>query len=129
MNYPIADFLIRLKNAYMARKKEVVYPYSKVILSIGKILKEEGYVKDIKETKEDNKKNLEILLLFKNRKAALNDVAIISKPSVHIYVNRKHVPSARGGFGISIVSTSKGLMTDKKARKEHIGGEVLCKVF
>ncbi|OGH38367.1 MAG: 30S ribosomal protein S8 [Candidatus Levybacteria bacterium RIFCSPLOWO2_01_FULL_36_10] len=129
MNYSIGDFLIRLKNAYMAGKKEVTLSYSRVIASIGKILEEEGYVKKISEKLDGKKKFLRVELLYKNSKSSLKNVVLVSKPSVHVYVDKKHIPSTRRGFGITIISTSKGIMTEKKARKENVGGEVLCQLF
>ncbi len=127
--YTIGDFLIRLKNAYLARKKEIIFPYSKVVKSIGKILEEEGYIKKISEKTEEKKKQLIIELLYKSKKPVFNDVILISKPSVHVYVDKKNIPNTRGGFGITIISTNKGILTDKKARKENVGGKVLCQIF
>lgn len=133
MNHLISDFLIRIKNAYMAKKKNVEFPYSKVVLAIGKILEKEGYIKKITEKEQDKKKFLQVELLYKNRgnakNAAFRDVKLVSKPSVHIYSGKTRIPKTRGGFGITVLSTSKGVMTDKQAVKEGVGGEILFQIF
>lgn len=129
MNYAIGDFLIRIKNAYMARKTIVQTPCSKVLLSIAKILKDEGYIKSVKQEEKDKKKTLHLELLYKNKRPAMKEAKIISKPSVHIYTGKNKIPTARGGYGITIVSTSRGIMTGNKARHENVGGEVICQVF
>lgn len=127
--YTIGDFLIRIKNAYMAGKREVTFSYSRVVFSIGKLLEEEGYIKKIKTHEKDNKKIIQVELLYKNKQKALQDVKLISKPSVHMYVDKNNIPKAGGGFGITIVSTNRGIMTDKRARKEKVGGEIICQIF
>ena len=129
MNYTTGDFLIRIKNAYMARKRELETPYSGVLYSIAKILKDEGYIKNFSKGEKEKKKVLKLELLYKDKKPVLEDVVIISKPSVHIYAGKNEIPRSRGGFGITIVSTSRGIMTDKSARSENIGGEVICKIY
>src|SRR3990172_5484818 len=120
MNYTTGDFLIRIKNAYMARKRELETPYSGVLYSIAKILKDEGYIKNFSKGEKEKKKVLKLELLYKDKKPVLEDVVIISKPSVHIYAGKNEIPRSRGGFGITIVSTSRGIMTDKSARSENI---------
>jgi small subunit ribosomal protein S8 len=144
MNYPVGDFLIRLKNASLAGKKEIVAPYSKEIEAIGRILLEEKFIKDFtirdslekklsktgKQKEKKTKSGKEVIVsLWGREKKAIHDIEIVSKPSLHIYINKKNIPRTRGGFGISILSTSRGIMTDKKARKEGIGGEVICKIY
>lgn len=126
--YTTGDFLIRIKNAYMACKPEVILPFSKENLSIGKILEKEGYIAKIEERK-DEKKSLIATLSYTDRTPALSQIRLVSKPSVHHYVTRRRIPKTRGGFGITILTTSKGIMTDKKARKEGVGGEVICEVY
>lgn len=128
-NYPIGDFLIRIKNAYLAGKKELVCPHSKSIASIGKILVDEGYLKKIKEGDNQGRKTITVELLYKGRRAALTDIKIISKPSVHEYFDIKKLKKGGRKFGMSIISTNKGIMTGKNAQKENVGGEVICKVF
>lgn len=129
MNYSIGDFLIRIKNAYMARKKDVVLPYSKVNLALGKIMAEEGYIKEVSMREDEGKKILVAKLLYKNRMPALYNVKIISKPSLHSYVKKSEIATSRRGSGVFVISTNKGIMTDKKAKKEGIGGKVLCQLL
>ena len=128
MTYPVASFLIEIKNAYMANRNEVSFPYSKMILSIGKVLKEEGYIKDIKEDKEDGRQIVKATLLYRKNEAALRDVKIISKPSVHTYVNKIKARKAATKYDLAIVSTNQGIMSNRKATKLGIGGELLARV-
>ncbi len=128
MTYPVASFLIQIKNAYMANKNEVSFPYSKMVLSIGKVLKDEGYLKDIKEAKEDGKQVVTATLLYRKNEAALKDVKIISKPSVHTYVNKVKTRKAATKYDLAIVSTNQGVMSNRKATKLGIGGELLARV-
>ena len=132
MDYPVADMLIRVKNAYLARHKELVVPYSKTKYALGKILVGRRFVEEIElvKNKEDKgKKEMRLKLKFIKRKSALTEIKIISKPSLRVYVSKKRIPRVLGGFGIAIVSTSKGLMTDREARKKGLGGELICEVW
>ena len=128
MTYPVASFLIQIKNAYMANKNEVSFPYSKIVLSIGKVLKEEGYIKDIKEAKDEGTQIVTATLLYRKNEAALKDVKIISKPSVHTYVNKIKARKASTKYDVAIVSTNQGIMSNRKATKLGIGGELLARV-
>lgn len=128
MTYPVASFLIQIKNAYMANKNEMNFPYSKMILSIGKVLKDEGYIKDIKEGKEDGRMVVVATLLYRKNEAALKDVKIISKPSVHTYVNKTKSKMSASKYDLAIVSTNQGIMSNRKATKLGIGGELLARV-
>lgn len=128
MTYPVASFLIQIKNAYMANKNEVSFPYSKIVFSIGKVLKDEGYIKDIKETEEEGKKAVTATLLYRKNEAALQDVKIISKPSVHKYVNKTKVRRVATKYDLAILSTNQGIMSNRKATKLGIGGELLARV-
>lgn len=128
MTYPVANFLIQIKNAYMANKNDMVFPYSKATLAIGKILKEEGYVKDLKEEKADVGQVIKVTLLYRGNDAAMKDVKIISKPSVHTYVGKNEVRKAANKYDLAIVSTNQGIMSNKKAIKLGIGGELLAKI-
>ncbi len=112
----------------MANKNEVSFPYSKMILSIGKVLKEEGYIKDIKEAKEEGRQMVTATLLYRKNEAALKDVKIISKPSVHTYVNKVKTRKAATKYDLAIVSTNQGIMSNRKATKLGIGGELLARV-
>lgn len=126
--YTIGDYLIQLKNGYMARKKEVVFPFAKIVVSIGKILENEGYVKKSIVTEVDGRKYVVATLLYKNKRPAMKDVKLVSKPSVHRYVTKTNIKRYGGNFGISVVSTSKGVMTGREAIKAGVGGELLCEV-
>lgn len=128
MTYPIASFLIQIKNAYMANKNEVSFPYSKMVLSIGLVLKDEGYIKDIKEDKEDEKPVVKATLLYRKNEAAMKDVKIISKPSVHTYVNKVKTRKVATKYDLAILSTNQGIMSNRKATKLGIGGELLARV-
>lgn len=128
MTYPVASFLIQIKNAYMANKNEVSFPYSKMVLSIGKVLKDEGYIKDIKEGKEEGRQVVTATLLYRKNEAALRDVKIISKPSVHTYINKTRTKKASTKYDLAIVSTNQGIMSNRKATKLGIGGELLARV-
>lgn len=126
---PIADIIIRIKNAHMARHTSVEVPYSKIKKSIADILVQEGYVSQavIKEGTPFN--SIVLTLKYIGRLPAINDVKRLSKPGRRLYAPAKQLPKALGGYGITILSTSRGVMTDKKARKENIGGELLCQIW
>ena len=126
---PIADIIIRIKNAHMARHTTVEVPYSKIKKSIADILVSEGYLTGV-TVREGQPFNVLVLTLkYVGRLPAINDVKRLSKPGRRLYAPAKQLPRALGGYGITILSTSQGLMTDKKARKENIGGELLCQVW
>lgn len=126
--YTIGDFLIQLKNAYMAHKKEITLPYAKIIVSISTILTKEGYIKASEVTEVDGRKMVHIELLYKNRRPAMRDVKLISKPSMHKYVTKTNIKRIGGHFGISVLSTSRGVMTGKEAIAAGVGGELLCEI-
>ena len=130
MTDPIADMLTRIRNANQMRYLEVEVPASNIKTEIARILKEEGFITDY-SVKEDGKfKVLEITLKYDaNNKPIITKLERISKPGLRNYSKAKNLPKVLGGMGIAIVSTSKGLLTDRKARKENIGGEVLCYVY
>lgn len=126
--YTIGDFLIQLKNGYMAHKKEVVLPYAKIIVSLGEILVREGYVKKASVIEVEGRKMVSIDLLYKNKRPAMRDIKLVSKPSLHKYVTKINIKKFAGNFGISILSTSKGVMTGREALKIGVGGELLCEI-
>jgi len=128
MTYPIASFLIQIKNAYMANKNEVSFPYSKIVLAIGMVLKDEGYIKDIKEGKEEDRQIVKATLLYRKNEAAIKDVKIISKPSVHKYVNKVKTRKVATKYDLAILSTNQGIMSNRKATKLGIGGELLARI-
>lgn len=128
MTYPVASFLIEIKNAYMANRNEVSFPYSKMILSIGNVLKDEGYIKEIKEGVDENRKIVKVNLLYRKNEAALSEVKIISKPSVHKYIDKNKVRKSATKYELAIFSTNQGIMSNKKAIKLGIGGELLARI-
>lgn len=127
---PIADMLTRIRNAYMVSHSAVEMPYSKLKKELAKLLKEEGYISDFEEFETENKhKNLKIKLRYVNNQKVITGLKRISKPGLKIYVGHKELPRVLGGFGIAIISTSNGIMSDRQARYNGIGGEVLCYVW
>ena len=127
---PIADLLTRMRNANQMRYNEVVVPSSKLKLEIVKILKAEGYITDYKVEKGQVQDNIVITLKYgKNKERVISGLKRISKPGLRVYAKAEEIPTVLNGLGISIVSTSKGIMTDKEARKENVGGEVLAFVW
>jgi len=130
MTDPIADMLIRIKNALMARHKTVEIPASKMKLEIARILKEEGYIEDFKYIDEKPQGKIEIVLKYdENKKPVIAGVKRVSKPGRRIYKGYKDLPKVLDGLGIAIISTSQGIMTDHEARRRKIGGEVLCEIW
>ncbi len=126
---PISDFLTRLKNASMARKEEFSAPYSKIKAEIARILQEEGYIWSY-EVKTDGKfPEIRCKTKFVDDTPALTDVKRVSRPGLRSYKGAQEIPNVIAGMGISIVSTSKGLMTGHRAKKENVGGEVLAMVW
>lgn len=124
-NYLIADMLIRIKNAGLAGHKELTIPYSKTCLALGKVLSSRGFIESAKK----KEKSIIVGLKFAKRRPVLTSVRIISKPGLRVYVSKKEIPRQRRGMQVSIVSTPKGLMTSEEARKEGLGGELLCQVW
>ena len=130
MTDPIADMLTRIRNANVMRYKEVEVPASKIKVEIAKILKDEGFISDYK-IKKNNVQNIIVLNLKygQNKERVITGLKRISKPGLRVYAKAEEIPSVLNGLGIAIVSTSKGLMTDKEARKESLGGEVLAYIW
>lgn len=122
---PIADALIRIKNGYSVGRVSVDIRFSKLILKLMELLEKEGYVGKI--SKKD--RSLIVELKYEARKAILTDIKRVSKPSLRIYKGAKELPRVLNGLGIAIISTPKGLMSDKDARKQNLGGEVLALVW
>ncbi len=126
---PIADFLTRIRNAIKARKKYVDIPSSRLKEGLAEILKANKYIRDYNVI-EDNKQNiLRIHLQYINGIPSITGLKKVSKPGLRIYAGKDEIPKIMNGLGISIISTSKGLMTDKQARKESVGGELICQVW
>ncbi len=126
MSDPIADMLTRIRNAQMAEKSTVAMPSSKLKVALAKILQEEGYVDGYKINDEGGKPVLEVGLKYYANRPVIEMMQRVSRPGLRIYKGSKDIPNVMNGLGVAIISTSKGLMTDRKARANGIGGEVLC---
>ena len=123
---PIADMLTRIRNAQAVHKEEVSMPHSSVKESVAKILKNNGYITDINVKKDGFRKEMTIVLTENN---TINDIKRISKPGRRVYAKVKDIPTVKQGRGIVIMSTSKGVMAGSDAKKQQLGGEVLCQVY
>ena len=126
MTDPIADMLTRIRNAQMTEKATVVMPSSKVKIAIAKVLKDEGYIDGFLVAGEEVKPMLEIALRYHAGRAVIEKLERVSTPGLRIYKSKDDIPRVMNGLGIAIVSTSQGVMTDRKARATGVGGEVLC---
>ena len=129
MQDPISDMLTRVRNAQMAGKKFVDMPGSKLKAAVAKVLEDEGYIAGHRVDAGEGKVRLSIELKYYNGKPVIAEIERFSKPSLRRYAGKDGMPSVRGGLGVAIVSTSKGVMTDLDARKQRVGGEIICKVF
>jgi small subunit ribosomal protein S8 len=126
MSDPIADMLTRIRNAQASEKVTVLMPSSKVKVSIAKVLKDEGYVDNFAVREVEGKPQLEIALKYYAGKPVIEKIERVSRPGLRIYRGREDIPQVMNGLGVAIVSTSHGVMTDRKARQTGVGGEVLC---
>ncbi|MGM9994510.1 MAG: 30S ribosomal protein S8 [Candidatus Avigastranaerophilus sp.] len=129
---PIADMLTRIRNANMVSLTDVEMPGSKLKIELAKLLKSEGYIEDytVVEKEGSNFKTLKITLKYDEKsKPVISNLKRVSRPGLRNYCKAKDIPQVLGGMGIAIISTSKGLLTDRKARKENVGGEILCYVW
>jgi small subunit ribosomal protein S8 len=128
MSDPIADMLTRIRNAQMVEKSTVSMPASKVKTAIAQVLKDEGYIDGFKVTNESGKSELQIALKYYAGRPVIERIERVSKPGLRIYRGRDALPQVQNGLGVAIVTTPKGVMTDRKARATGVGGEVLCYV-
>ena len=128
MQDPIADLLTRIRNAQLAGHEVVDVPHSKLKVEIVRVLQEEGYINSY-QVVEETRRVVQISLKYSKGIPVIEKIKRISRPGLRIYKDRDSVPSVNGGLGIAIVSTNRGVMTDRKARKDGVGGEVLCTVF
>lgn len=127
---PVADLLTRIRNAVSARQQKLDVPASKLKMEIARILKEEGYISNFKATEESGRKVLRVYLKYgSNNDAAITNLARVSRPGCRVYVGHQEIPRVLGGLGINILTTPKGVMTGRQARKTGIGGEILCEVW
>lgn len=128
MSDPIADMLTRIRNAQQVEKVSVSMPSSKLKVAIAAVLKEEGYIESYEIKGDKTKPELEIALRYYNNQPVIERIERVSRPGLRIYKGRTSIPQVMNGLGVAIVSTSRGVMTDRKARSEGVGGEVLCYV-
>ena len=127
---PIADMLTRIRNAIRARHENVVVPYSNIKAEIATVLKQEGYIEDVKKTTDGGKKMLKITFKLENgEQKVIQGLRRISTPGLRVYAGVDELPRVLSGLGIALISTSKGIMTDKQARAKNLGGEVLAWVW
>jgi small subunit ribosomal protein S8 len=130
-NDTISDMLTRIRNACMVQHENTIVPMTRMTRSIAEVLKDEGFIENYTEAGEGIEKHLVISLKYKgrDRQPIIQKLKRVSKPGLRVYSNHKDLPRVLGGIGIAIISTSKGVMTDRQARKEGIGGEILCYVW
>ncbi|MDP3013754.1 MAG: 30S ribosomal protein S8 [Candidatus Subteraquimicrobiales bacterium] len=127
---PIADMLTRIRNANSARHSTVDIPTSKMKLEIARVLKEEGFIVDYELAKEGKHEAIRVKIKFsRDNRRVISGIRRISKPSLRVYADKDNIPKVLRGLGVVVLSTSKGIMTDKQARKEKVGGEVLCYIW
>lgn len=127
---PVADFLTRVRNAIRSRQQKVDVPASKLKLEIARILKEEGYIANFKATEEEGKRLLRVYLKYgNNNEPTISNVQRVSRPGCRVYVGRNEIPRVLGGLGINILTTPRGVMTGREARKQGVGGEILCEIW
>ena len=127
---PVADFLARIRNAIRARHPKLDVPVSKLKLEMARILKEEGYIANFKPVEEEGRRLLRVYLKYDGKNdAAISNLNRISRPGCRVYVGRNEIPRVLGGLGIVILTTPKGVMTGRQARKQGVGGEILCEVW
>ena len=126
---PIADFLTRIRNANMVYMDKVEIPASGTKMALANILKDEGFIKDVEYIEDGKQGVIRIYMKYAGKERVINGLKRISRPGLRVYAKKDELPKVLGGLGIAIVSTSSGLMTDKSARKQGLGGEVLCYVW
>ena len=133
VNDPISDMLIRIKNAQAVKGEQIVMPFSKVKFRIANILKEAGYISEVerknKKAKKAEHEYLQLTLKYQDNQGALSGVKVISRPSRRMYIKAKDIKLVRSGYGLAIISTSKGIMSSKEAKKSGLGGEIICEVW
>jgi small subunit ribosomal protein S8 len=130
MTDPIADMLTRIRNAYAAKHQKVDVPLSKLKIEIARILREEGFINNYKVIGEGARRSIRVYLRYGPKgELVMSKLDRVSKPGCRVYVGSTAIPSVLGGMGVNILSTSRGLMSDRKARREKIGGEILCRVY
>jgi small subunit ribosomal protein S8 len=130
MTDPIADFLTRIRNALTAHHERVDIPSSKVKVSVARILKEEGYIKNFKIIKDNKQGVLRVFLKYtEDNKSVIRGLERVSRPGRRVYVGKDDIPPTLSGLGVGIVSTSKGILSDREARRQSVGGEMMCSIW
>lgn len=129
MTDPISDLLNRIRNAQAVLKEQLSVPFSNLNHEIAKILEKKGFIKKVEKKGRTYKKVIEITLKYDEKKPAISGLKRVSRPGQRIYKGFKEIKPVRSGYGILIISTSKGLMTDKEARKQKLGGEIICEIW
>ncbi len=130
MTDPIADMITRIRNGNLVFKQFVDIPFSKMKEAIADVLKEEGFIKNYEIIEENKKKMIRVhLIYYQGKKRAINEIKKISKPGVRVYVKKDEIPRVKDGLGVAVLTTSKGIMSDKKARELGIGGEILFTIW
>jgi small subunit ribosomal protein S8 len=129
VNDPIGDMITQIRNASMAGNREITLPYSRMKHHVANIIMNEGYLDSVEKIGEQPKLNLRIVLKYANNKSVITGLKRLSKPGMRIYIDKRSIPKVIGGLGFAILSTSQGIMTGQKARKDGIGGELLCEIW
>ncbi|HEV8484700.1 MAG TPA: 30S ribosomal protein S8 [Blastocatellia bacterium] len=130
MTDPLADMLTRIRNAYAARHQKVDVPISKLKLEVARILKEEGFINNYKVIGDGVRRNIRVYLRYGPKgEQVVSKIVRVSKPGCRVYTGSATIPKVLGGIGVSILSTSRGLMTDRQARREKVGGEIICRLY
>ena len=130
MTDPIADMITRIRNAGLARHDRTEVPASRLKEEVAKILKLEGFIADVRRSEGEGTEKLTIVLKYgRDRQSAIDGIRRVSRPGRRVYVRHDHIPRVLSGLGISILSTSRGLMSDREARRQKVGGELLCEVW
>ena len=129
MTDPISDLLTRIRNGQLVRKSKILCPFSKLKLAMLKVLKDEGFIRDVEVTEDEKGKQIEVSLKYFDGKPVIKEISRVSKPGMRVYSSVKKMPTYKNNMGISILSTSKGVMTNFSAETANIGGEILCRVY
>tara|TARA_E500000178_G_C16957571_1_gene724416 strand:+ start:1004 stop:1399 length:396 start_codon:yes stop_codon:yes gene_type:complete len=129
MTDPISDLLTRIRNGQMVRKSKIDCPFSNLKVSILKVLKDEGYIRDFEISENEKTKVIEVSLKYYDGKPVIKEISRVSKPGMRVYSSVKTMPTYKNNMGISILSTSKGVMTNFSAQSANLGGEILCRVY
>lgn len=129
MNDPISNMLTQIRNAQMVKKEAISIPYSDLNFEVARVLKEKGFLKEVDKKGRKNKKKLEIGLRYQDGVPAISGIKKVSKSSQRVYKGYQEIRKIKGGYGISVISTSKGVMADEEAKKKKAGGEIICEVW